>query len=86
MKLYLKSPVYFEITVPNGTDRSRVSNLFHEEIEKAFKRLIRNIRLDEHDLESFRKLFGDVDIRLLTELEVTSKSAKGSKIPDFLEY
>lgn len=86
MKVFIKSPVYFEITVPDGTDRSRVSNLFHEELEKDFKRLIRNIRLSDDDLKSFQKLFGPVNIRLITETEVLSKSAKESKFPDFMEY
>jgi hypothetical protein len=86
MKFYLKSPVYFEITVPDGTNRSQVSNLFHEQLEKAFKKLINNIRLDDDDLRSFQELFGPVNIRLITEIDALNKSAKGSKVPDFIEY
>lgn len=86
MKLYLKSPVYFEIEVPDGTDRSRVTSLFHEELEKNFRRLIKTIRLSDEDLKAFRELFGPVNIKVLTELQVLSKSSKGSKFPDFLEY
>lgn len=86
MKLYLKSPVYFEIEVPNGTDRSRVTSCFHETLEKNFKRLIRNIRLEKKDLEALHELAGITNVRLLTEMEVAINSGDRSKIPDFLEY
>lgn len=79
MKLFLKEVVYFEITVPDGTNRETVTNVFRTDTEKAFKRLIKNIALDEADLRPYSKLLGDnVSIRLVTEREALNQTARSS--------
>lgn len=73
MKLFLKETVYFEVFVPDGSDRALVTNNFRSHISPMFRDILKQIVIDPEDLEFLRREFGDpVNIKILTEREALS--------------
>lgn len=74
MKMYLKETVYFEISIPDGSDRAEVTTQFREKISPMFRNILKQIVIDPEDIEILQNRFGfPADIKLMTEREALSK-------------
>jgi len=74
MKMYLKESVYFEIVIPDGSDRNQVTTAFRNQVSPMFRDLVKNIVIEPDDLESLRRICGpSVSIRVLTERQALNE-------------
>jgi hypothetical protein len=81
MKLFLKETVYFEISVPDGTDRALVTTEFRDKISPMFRQIVKTIRMDQEDIDILGRRFGyPCSIRCLTEREALSQLSQPSQL------
>lgn len=82
MKIFLKQPIYFEITVPDGTDRQQVIRIADDRLKPALRALLKEIKMDEEDLIGFPGIPGDtLNVRIVTETEVHRSQLKSKIAP-----
>lgn len=71
MKVFLKTPVYFEITVPDGSNRQQIIKLAGDQLRPALRSILDSIKVDPEDLQGFPGEFGKtLRVRLVDEIEV----------------
>lgn len=74
MEFLIKENIYFQIQIPDGTNRQLVSAEFRKEIVPMFRSIVKSIVIDPEDLTSIRKIAGNsADIRILTETEALKR-------------
>lgn len=74
MKLFLKESVYFEIQVPDGSDRAQITTEFRTNISPMFRQIVKSIVVDPEDVQFLETKFGKpCSIKVLTEREALNQ-------------
>ena len=70
MDVYIKETIYFKLSVEDGTNRSQVTESFHQVISPQFEQILSSIKFDKADEKAFRRLTGHpVKLKILSKNE-----------------